>query len=105
MIAYFDYRPQLRELRPEIDEAIGRVLDSGRLILGSEVEALEREFAAAGGVAGAVGVASGTDALILALRSLEIGDGDERQVKIGIDDAAWPAIDVVQEQDLHGYEP
>ena len=77
MIAYFDYRPQLRELRAEIDEAIGRVLDSGHLILGSEVEALEREFAAAGGVAGAVGVASGTGALVVAFRALGIGSGDE----------------------------
>jgi dTDP-4-amino-4,6-dideoxygalactose transaminase len=77
MIAYFDYRPQLRELRAEIDDAIRRVLDSGRVILGSEVGEFESEFAAAGGVAAAVGVASGTDALGVALRALGVGSADE----------------------------
>jgi dTDP-4-amino-4,6-dideoxygalactose transaminase len=77
MIAYFDYRPQLRQLRVEIDDAIRRVLDSGRVILGREVDELEREFAAASRVAAAVGVASGTDALVVALRALGVGSGDE----------------------------
>ena len=72
MIAYFDYRPEYRRLKREIDAAIQRVLDSGRLILGAEVEAFEREFSAFTGVGGAVGVASGTDSMILALKALEI---------------------------------
>lgn len=57
--------------------AIARVLDSGSYILGEEVEAFERAFASYCGVAQAVGVGSGTDALILALKALDIGSGDE----------------------------
>ena len=77
MIPFFDYRPHYETLRGEIDEAMRRVIDSGRLILGPEVEGFESEFAAYVGSTGAVGVNSGTDALILALRALEVGPGDE----------------------------
>jgi len=77
MIPFFDYRPALKRIRPEIDEAIRRVIDSGRLILGPEVEAFEDEFATRVGRAHAVGVNSGTDALILALRALGIRTDDE----------------------------
>lgn len=59
-----------------IDDAIARVLESGWYILGSEVTAFEREFAAYLGVKQAVGVASGTDALSLALRACSVGSGD-----------------------------
>ncbi|HYW71014.1 MAG TPA: DegT/DnrJ/EryC1/StrS family aminotransferase [Pyrinomonadaceae bacterium] len=62
--------------RDEIDAAVRRTLESGRYILGSEVGAFESEFAAYLGVAQAVGVASGTDALGLALRACEVGPGD-----------------------------
>ena len=55
--------------------AIARVLESGTYVLGDEVEDFERAFAAYCGVAHAVGVGSGTDALILALRALGIGRG------------------------------
>ena len=64
-------------MTPEIDRAIRRVLASGQFILGPELEALEREVAAACGTRHAVGVASGTDALILALRACGIGPDDE----------------------------
>jgi dTDP-4-amino-4,6-dideoxygalactose transaminase len=77
MIPFFDYRPQYEALRGQIDAAIRRVLDSGRLILGPEVEAFEGEFASFVGASGAVGVNSGTDALSLALRALDVGRGDE----------------------------
>ncbi len=63
--------------RTEIDEALRRVLNGGRYILGPEVEAFEAEFAAFIGVRFGVGVASGTDALVLALRAAGIGPGDE----------------------------
>lgn len=63
--------------RAEIDEAIGRVLDSGRFILGPEVEAFERDFGAALGGAQVIGVANGTEALWLALKAAGIGPGDE----------------------------
>ncbi|HJO22260.1 MAG: DegT/DnrJ/EryC1/StrS family aminotransferase [Myxococcota bacterium] len=77
MIPYFDYRPGDRTIEAEIEAAMGRVRRSGRLVLGPEVEAFEREFAAWVGAAHGVGVASGTDALTLALRALEVGPGDE----------------------------
>jgi dTDP-4-amino-4,6-dideoxygalactose transaminase len=60
-----------------IQAAIMRVLDSGAYVLGNEVEIFERAFADYSGAAHAVGIGSGTDALILALRSLGIGSGDE----------------------------
>ncbi len=61
--------------RAEIDAAVARVLAGGRYILGEEVAAFEAEFAAYLGVEQAVGVASGTDAIELALRACEIGPG------------------------------
>ncbi|MCA1656653.1 MAG: FkbM family methyltransferase [Actinobacteria bacterium] len=64
-------------LRPEIDAAVARVLDSGWYLLGGEGEAFEREFASMLGVAHAAGVANGTDAIELALRALDVGRGDE----------------------------
>jgi len=65
-----------RARRDEIDEAVRRVLESGWYILGREVEAFERDFAAYLGSEHAVGVASGTDGLHLALRACGIGPGD-----------------------------
>ncbi|MDT8392140.1 MAG: DegT/DnrJ/EryC1/StrS family aminotransferase [Lentisphaeria bacterium] len=61
--------------RPAIDSAIRRVLDKGWYILGDEVKAFEHEFAAFVGTDHALGVASGTDALIVALKMLGIGPG------------------------------
>jgi dTDP-4-amino-4,6-dideoxygalactose transaminase len=57
--------------------AIGRVVASGWFILGPELDAFEREFAAASGAPHAIGVGNGTDALALALRAMGIGPGDE----------------------------
>lgn len=62
--------------RDEIDAAVRRVLESGWYILGKEVEAFERAFAAYCGVSAVVGVGNGTDAIALALRALGIGPGD-----------------------------
>ena len=62
---------------PEVRSAIDRVIASGWFVLGPEVDAFEREFAAASGAAHAVGVGSGTDAIALILRALGIGAGDE----------------------------
>jgi dTDP-4-amino-4,6-dideoxygalactose transaminase len=64
-------------LRSEIDAAIAGVIDSGRFILGPEVEAFEKELAGSGGAEHAVGVSSGTDAILIALMALDIGQGDE----------------------------
>jgi dTDP-4-amino-4,6-dideoxygalactose transaminase len=66
-----------RALRDELLEAVGRVLDHGQFILGPEVTTLEERLAAMCGVRFAVGVGNGTDALLMALRALHIGPGDE----------------------------
>ena len=70
------------DLRPgedaaDIDRAIRRVIDRGWFVLGPEVEAFEAEFAAAMGAGHAVGVGTGTDAIMLVLRALGVGPGDE----------------------------
>lgn len=75
-IPILDLTRQYAAIKPEIDAAIQRVVTSGRFILGPEVEALEREIAAYCGVKHAVGVASGTDALLLSLRAVGIGPGN-----------------------------
>src|SRR5437870_1443026 len=71
-----DPRAGYLEQQAAIDAAIARVLASGQYIMGGEVEALERAFADWLGVAHAVGVGSGTDAIELALRACGIGQGD-----------------------------
>jgi len=67
----------LAEEAAAVHQAIGRVIDRAWFVLGPEVEAFEREFAAASGTPYAVGVGNGTDALALILRALGIGAGDE----------------------------
>jgi len=72
-----DLKCQYETIKSEINESIERVLSSGNYILGSNVRSLEDEIARYCGVKCAVGVASGTDALVLALDALGIGEGDE----------------------------
>jgi dTDP-4-amino-4,6-dideoxygalactose transaminase len=76
-IPYVDLTRQHGPLKQELLEAAGRVIDHCQFVLGAEVAQLEKAFAQCCGVQRAVAVNSGTDALILALRALEIGDGDE----------------------------
>ena len=76
-VPLLDLSAQYAPIRNELLAAITRVCDSQRFILGPEVEALEHELAAYIGVGHAVTVSSGTDALLLALMALGIGDGDE----------------------------
>jgi dTDP-4-amino-4,6-dideoxygalactose transaminase len=76
-IPAIDLPAQYRALKPEIDEALRRVFERGQFILGPEVEALEQDVASLSRVPHAVGVASGTDALELALRACGIRPGDE----------------------------
>ena len=77
MIPYLDLGGQYQSIKPEIDAAVLRVLGSSQFILGEEVAAFEREFAAYCSAADAVGVNSGTSALHLALLAAGIGAGDE----------------------------
>jgi len=76
-VPLIDLRGQHQFLRPELLEAIERVIDSQQFILGSEVEALEGEIAGYCKVKFAVGCGSGSDALLLALMSLDLKAGDE----------------------------
>ena len=69
-VPFLDLLPTYRELEPEIDAAVKRVLDSGWYILGEEVDAFEQEFAAYCEAKHCVGVANGLDALHLALLAL-----------------------------------
>ena len=77
IIPLVDLKAQYHSIKEEIDEAIQRVLEGCQFILGSEVKALEGEIASYCGVKHAVGVASGTDALQLALLACGVGAGDE----------------------------
>src|SRR5689334_8240465 len=77
MIPCSNPKAQYLAHRSAIDAALRAVLDGGQLILGPEVKAFESEFAAYIGVGHAVGVANGTDAIVVALRALGIRAGDE----------------------------
>ena len=76
-VPLLDLSRQHAALREELRAATGRVLDSQQFVLGSEVRLLEEEIAAYSQARHAVGCASGTDALLLALMALDIGAGDE----------------------------
>lgn len=76
-IPLVDVKAQYAPLVPELQERFAAVLDSGRFIFGPEVEGFEREAAEFLGVPHAIGVANGTDALVLSLEALGIGRGDE----------------------------
>jgi dTDP-4-amino-4,6-dideoxygalactose transaminase len=76
-IPLVDVRAQYEPLRGRLLDLFGEVLDSGRFILGPNVEAFEREAAAFLGVGETVGVGNGTDAISLVLEALGVGPGDE----------------------------
>jgi dTDP-4-amino-4,6-dideoxygalactose transaminase len=76
-VPLLDLSEQNQLLRPEIEAALGRVLDTNGFILGAEVAALEKELAEYCGTKYAIGCASGSDALLLALMAFDIKEGDE----------------------------
>jgi dTDP-4-amino-4,6-dideoxygalactose transaminase len=92
VIPFLDLRPAYEELRNEIEAAVQRVLRSGRYVLGAEVDDFENDYAAYCEAKYAVGVASGIDALHLALIAMDIGPGDEVIVPSHTFIATWLAV-------------
>lgn len=91
-IPFLDLAAETRALREDLDAAWARVRDGNALILGPELAAFEAEFAAFCGTAHALGVGNGLDALVLALRALAIGPGDQVIVPAHTFVATWLAV-------------
>lgn len=91
-VRFLDLQAIYRQDQAAYDAAYRRVMDSGRWILGPELEAFEAEFAAHGGRRHAVGVGNGLDALVLALQVAGIGPGDEVLVPAHTFIATWLAV-------------
>lgn len=94
-IPFLDVGAGYRELKDELDEAVGNVLDSGWFLLGKETDAFETEYAQYTQSRHCVGVASGLDALTLSLRALGVGPGDEVVVPSNTYIATWLAVSAV----------
>jgi dTDP-4-amino-4,6-dideoxygalactose transaminase len=95
MIPFLDLKAQNSAIADELQDAVMRVVRSGSYILGPEVAAFEKEFAAYCGVAHAIGVSNGLDALRLILQAYEIGPGDEVIVPSNTYIATWLAASYV----------
>ena len=93
-IPFFNYQRQLTKINYKIDKAIKRVLNSGKLILSQEVKNFEDNFSKYVGTKYGVGVNSGTDAIKIALRALDIGKNDE---VITVANTAVPTISAIRE--------
>jgi dTDP-4-amino-4,6-dideoxygalactose transaminase len=91
-VPFLDLKLAYVELAEELDAAYHRVMNSGWYVLGDEVEAFEREFAAYCNVRHCIGVANGLDALHLLLRAYDIGPGDEVIVPANTYIATWLAV-------------
>ncbi len=113
MIDFLNLKKVNAPHRAAIDAAVSRVLDSGWYVLGQEVEAFERAFAAYCGTRHCIGVANGLDALHLILRAYGIGPGDEVIVPSNTFIATWLAVThagatpvpVEPDEDTHNIEP
>lgn len=92
MISFFDINAGHAELGNGLQDAFARVLASGSIIMGPELQAFEEEFAAYCGVKHCIGVGNGLDALALALRARGIGPGDEVLVPSQTFIASWLAV-------------
>lgn len=91
-IPFLELGSTYKELKPELDAAYQRVMDSGWYLLGAELEAFEREYAAYCGSQHCVGVANGLDALHLSLLACGVGPGDEVIVPSHTYIATWLAV-------------
>jgi dTDP-4-amino-4,6-dideoxygalactose transaminase len=108
-IPFLDLQPVYRAAQAAIDAALLRVAGSGWFLLGEELKAFERAYAASVGTADCAGVANGLDALALALEALGVGPGDEVIVPSNTYIATWLAVSqcgatpVPVEPDPHTY--
>ncbi|SDE81001.1 DegT/DnrJ/EryC1/StrS family aminotransferase [Sporomusa acidovorans] len=91
-IPFLDLKAPYQELKNELDAAYTRVMNSGRYLLGKELEQFEQEFAAYCGVKHCIGVGNGLEALHLVLRAWNIGAGDEVIVPANTYIATWLAV-------------
>jgi dTDP-4-amino-4,6-dideoxygalactose transaminase len=92
---FLDLKAGYLELKTEIDEAVSRVLDSGWYLLGKELEAFENEYATYTESNHCVGLANGLEALVLSLKALGVGPGDEVVVPANTYIATWLAVSYV----------
>ncbi len=95
MIPFLDLKASYAELKPELDAAYTRVMESGWFVLGKEVEAFEAEYAAFCGTKHCVGLGNGLEALELVLRAWDLGAGDEVIVPSNTYIATWLAVSAV----------
>src|SRR4029077_13176808 len=95
MIPFLDMKSVYAELKTELDAAYARVMESGWVVLGKEVEAFEQEYAAYCGTRDCVGLGHGLEALELVLRGWNIGPGDEVIVPSNTYIATWLAVTAV----------
>lgn len=91
-IPFLDLKAPHQEIQDELQEVINRVVDSGYYILGPHVQTFEEEFAKYCNTQYAVGVASGLDALMLTLKAMDVGPGDEVIVPSNTYIATWIAV-------------
>ena len=91
-VPILDLKPACDELRADLDAAYRRVMDSGWLLLGRELEAFEAEYAASVGASHCIGVANGLEAMQLVLMALGVGPGDEVIVPSHGYIATWLAV-------------
>ncbi len=98
-VPLIDLKAEYQALRPELLDAIDEAISSMQLFLGPNVQALEQEWAELCGVKHAIGVGSGTDGLVIALRAMEIGAGDE-VITVG-----WTFIATIEAIILVGAQP
>jgi dTDP-4-amino-4,6-dideoxygalactose transaminase len=95
VVKFLDLRAAYTELKSDIDDAVGRVLDSGWYLLGAELEAFEGEFARYCAANHCVGVANGLEGLVLGLKAVGVGAGDEVIVPANTYIATWLAVSYV----------
>lgn len=94
-IPFLDLRAGYLELKAELDEAVARVMDSGWYLLGKETDAFESEYATYTESRHCVGVANGLEGLVLSLKALGVGPGDEVVVPSNTYIATWLAVSYV----------